>query len=215
MYDTAEEAQQKLANSTVLFNGIPVHILRSTGEKGNVSLEYTPLPYDRNVSNPKIWEKINHDGWDFRGLASKLGYVTLDKHGGPVEAVFCSRMPTRSSRQGIDDRTCLVSSLRQAEDRGRIQWSNVMYTPHLRTTINDTFPSIQEALKTLFDHPKEVFSVAIKRKLMLTYDMVNPPNLVYRNEKIGYTEDGERVKLAKHKLFLKEELEDMCGLKCA
>lgn len=220
MYDTTEEARQKLEQSTVLFEGVPVLVTGAEGSKGRVRLGFVPLPFNSSTDAKIV--PINDKGWDFKSLPSKLGYVNLyggEHHkNGAEEAVFVTRVPTRASRQGVDNRT--VKLIRYGQETVTslgegLQWSHVMSYEGILKTVNGNFPSAKEACKKLIDGIGKVKSVAISRKLMMIFDRVNPPNLIYRNEKIGYSEDGTTFRLAPHKQFLAEELQDLEGLKIA
>lgn len=160
----------------------------------------------RNISEP---------AWDFRSGGSKLGFVHVQN---PMnqksDCTFLSRIPIRSSRQGLDNKTIQILSY----DRNDFDynWNNVIYdNDGLIRTIKNDFVSPKVAFRRLYDHPETYKSIPIHRKLALFYDNVSPPYLLYRLEKVGYTEDGETFKLAKHKGYLKEELVDMIGLKIA
>lgn len=216
MYDTREEAQQKLANSTVLFEGKPVQILEATGSKNKVILRYHSIPYpQQGIDGPTDSVHIADTRWDFKSLGTKLGYVNINKSpfDAKQEAVFATRIPTRNSRQGLDQRTGRVSQYPSPEHPWI--WDHLLNHTGIVDCINNKYPTAAEAVNQLTADCDMVRSVAIGRKLMMIFDRVNPPNLVYRNNKVGYTEDGITFKLAPHKAFLKEELIDMLGLKIA
>lgn len=215
MYDTVEEARQKLENSTVLFEGQPVHVLQVSGKKNQVTLGYYPLPFSRgDCEGPKDFVSISDKRWDFKSLGTKLGYINVEKspwHKGH-EAVFASRVPTRNSRQGLDTRTVRIT---QFYPENNWEWTHILGVEGLNRTVNNIFPTAPEAVTMLYESPDHFRSVAIGRKLMMIFDKINPPNLVYRNEKVGYTENGKEFKLAPHKSFLAEELTDMFNLRIA
>lgn len=215
MYDTVEEARQKLESSVVMYDGIPVFIVGASGSKNKVMLQYIELPISpRGQSEGSKSASIMDPLWDFKTIGSKLGYVQIkDLKTGVFESVFTSRIPTRHSRQGLDERTVYVSPPTfSGMDYG---WGVIITQPGLIDTMRKNFPSIKEAFDGLTNKPEMFKSVGISRKMILMYDRVSPPYLIYRQEKIGYTEDGINFKLAKHKDFLREELQDMEGLKIA
>ena len=168
-----------------------------------------------NDNEGPIPVSIDDPLWDFRSGGTKLGYVSIIN---PVtrysESVFLTRIPTRHSRQGLDQRTVEIVQFMDRETQYKFTWNDIVYkTQSLKDTIQGTFPSVSEAFKNVTENYKDFRSVPIHRKLSLLYDKVSPPYLIYRNEKIGYTENGLVFKLAKHKSYLKEELVDMRGLK--
>lgn len=214
MYDTREEAQQKLSGSTVLFDGLPVHVLDARGSKNKVQLDFHRLPLpSTGVSGPQDSVNINDPRWDFRTLGTKIGYVDVEKSpfDGKQEAVFVTRIPTRNSRQGLDHRTTRVWQFPLQEHSWN--WEQLICFEGLVRSIQNKYVTTQQAVQHLYKYPDTVKSVAVGRKLLMTFDKINPPNLVYRHEKIGYSEDGVTFKLAPHKVHLKEELVDMQYLK--
>lgn len=211
MYDTKEEAQQKLVNSVVIYDNKPVFVVGARGLKGKITLSYTPLPF----TGDKVEEAAIEDPrWDFKNLGSRLGYVSLVKDNkGKWVSVYSSRIPMRASRQGLDTRTVQISNLNIHEFV--CSWDYIYRTNDLIMTMANKFPSAREAFNTITNEREGIRSLAFSRKLLLSNDYITPPTLWYRNEKIGYTEDGIIFKLPNHKSFLKEELVDMEGLRIA
>lgn len=212
MYDTAEEARQKLEGTVVLYDNVPVYIVTATGNKNKVNLHYQLLPLESGAE--KLTRSITDPLWDFRTGGTKLGYTEAKNPStGQIESVFLSRVPIRHSRQGLDSKTIQI----QQFDRDRlynISWSDIIQRGDgLNKTVKNIFSTPLIAFKNVTNNFKEYQSVPIHRKLSLMYDTISPPYLIYRNEKVGYTEDGTLFKLAKHKQYLSEELQDMVGLK--
>lgn len=208
MYDTVDEARQKLCESTVLLNGDPVYISDMSGKVNHVILKYYKLPL--NFASPEELS-INDPGWDFRTGGTKLGYSQI-KH--PFEdyhyTVFLSRTPIRTSRQGLDNKTVMIYQPEQTEYT--FGFSDFLKSGGLKETIRNEFLSVKQAFNLVTEN-FNYKGAPFHRRLALFYDQVSPPYLVYRNVKIGYTEDGKSFKLAKHKRYLQEELVDMVGLK--
>lgn len=217
MYETNEEAKQKLQDSVVIFEGNPVYITNASGRKGSVNLHFTPLPLDphRDIYANSVGRGISDTGWDFRSVGTKLGYTpVLHPVSQRADSVFISRIPARHSRQGLDGKTAQLEMY--DKDNYNYQWNDILYRhPGLIKTIRNEYMRPLEAFKLLSNHSSEYKSIPIHRKLALFYDNVSPPYLLYRLDKIGYTEDGLTYKLAKHKEYLREELADMVGLKIA
>lgn len=212
MYDTPEEARQKLESSVVLFNGNPVFIVGTGGKKGLVILKYRGIPLDNNTD--VLQENINNPLWDFKSCGTKLGYTLVyNPHQRFWESVYVSRVPTRSSRQGLDDKTVSIINADPMPTFNYTIQNLITKDSKFKDTIKGNFLETKEVYHRVVDQPTVYKSVPMNRKLILMYDRVSPPYLLYRNEKIGYTEDGVRFRLAKHKEFLKEELVDMMGLK--
>ena len=212
MYDTREEASQKLEGSVVLFDGSPVMITGTGGSKNKVFLSWSPIPYRGQSQNESTL--INDPRWNFKALGQRLGYVDVETQGtGIRETVFLSRIPTRHSRQGLDSRTVAVIS--RPDATYSYNWDMIVPQEGLVNTMRGIFVDSFTAFKEITKDPTHLKSMAISRKLLLTWNRVSPPVLFYRNDPIGYTEDGKVFKIADHKKYLIEELIDMENLKVA
>lgn len=215
MYDTAEEAKQKLVDSVVLYDGRPVYVSAAGGKKGSVNLHFKPLPLNprEDIHSDNTIRTISETGWDFRSLGTRLGFTEVaNPYCKKLDSVYLSRVPIRHSRQGLDNKTTqLLCYDRDYE----FSWNNIIYdSDGLAKTVANSFRSPKEAFN-LLSNTTAYKSIPIHRKLALIYDHVSPPCLLYRMDKIGYTEDGLTFRLAKHKEYLREELVDMMGLKIA
>jgi hypothetical protein len=215
MYDTVEEALQKIGNTVILYQDVPVYVSTATGKKGKVKLHITKLPA---VSGAEDYS-IDDPGFDFKGIASRLGYTEVRN---PVtdifETVYLSRIPIRGQqgniviRQGLDDRTVKVDPV---TDFG-FKWNDlILRDSGFVNSVQDIFKTTKKAFDLITNSDPEYTSVPFHKKLALYYDTISPPYLLYRNQKIGYTEDGLVFKLARHKQYLREELTDIVGLKVA
>jgi hypothetical protein len=211
MYDTAEEAVQKLVGSVVLYDGHPVSVTNADGRGSKLLLYFVPLPLDPDRPADSTAKYIEDPLWDFKTLGSRLGFVEISRHD-YRGVVYCSRVPTRHSRQGLDQRTVHIAHI--AGSPG-FEWPNLLYNNDgLVRTMKGVFRKSLEAFEML-TKTGSAKAVPISRKLTMCYDDVTPPILLYRNDRIGYTEDGDLFKLAKLKQYLKEELVDMEGMKVA
>lgn len=226
MYETIEEAKLKLESSLVLFDGRPVYVSGVAPMRGDFGLQYTSLPFRKKKNpwnlppgsvNPETTYEtvsIKDPRWDFKSGNSRLGYVSLmNPNDGSIESAFTSRMPSRHPRQGLDNRTVQVRLF--SSNPWPIDFSSLLEAEGLSNTFSGKYSSASVAFEYVSKKPEVYHSVPISRKLLIHWDRVSPPVLVYRNEKIGYTEDGEKYKIAYHKRFLTEELQDIEGLKIA
>ena len=218
MYDTVEEAVQKVHNSVVLYNNIPVYITTVTGNnKSGPILHYVPLPL--NLNSPTVTSheaSIKDPSWDFRTIATRLGYSRLFIPGLDVwDTVFLSRMPSRHSRQGLDSKTVDIHLVSKGL-KHKIGWQEILSENCLLpSAFRGEYVSLDKACSDLLNNEETIKSIPINRRMCIIYDRINPPNILYRGDKIGYTEDGEAIKLAKHKKYLEEELTDVYGFKVA
>jgi hypothetical protein len=75
MYETTEEAKQKLEGSVVLYDNVPVFISSITGSKKKVTLYYKKIPL--NDSDEPQPRDISDPLWDFRSAGTRLGYTQV------------------------------------------------------------------------------------------------------------------------------------------
>lgn len=214
MYDTAEEAKQKLAASVALYKGRPVYIHDASGSKNTLNLVFSYLPLI-SPSQPKETACIHSLDWDFKTIGSRLGYTPVEI-GGKYTCVYTSRVPIRTSRQGLDNKTVYVTTIPLPDTPSFTgNWGVLIQREGIVSTLTDKYLSTSEAYLRLTSEPQSFKAIPVHRKLMLNFDRVSPPSLFYRFDKVAYTEDGKLFKLAPHKKFLREELVDMIGLKVA
>lgn len=209
MYDTQEEYKQKLGSTVVLFDGKPVLIHEFSGKGKDITILFYKLPLSKSGTGEGLHELANDPRWDFKKLGEKLGYINLvNSTTKERDIIFSSRIPTRHSVQGLSSRTVGLKSF--PENKFNIEWATLLTQESLTDTLMNKFPSRQKAFDIITgDTFNIICNVAIGRKYALSYNRVHPPGLVYRGENIAYTEDGKLFKLAKHKLFMKEELVDI------
>jgi hypothetical protein len=221
MYETVEEVRQKLVGSVIMFDNQPVFVQSSDSDDNGINITIDCLPLNRkSPSRNKVY--IEDPKIDFRSLGTRLGFINMvDPSGNYTEdVVYSSRVPIRQSKQGLDERTV---AFRQINSNYKVNvFSSAVSREGLNNTLMNKFPSPKEAYDYIMNtpnvvakafHRKYVVAKAFHRKYSLFYDKISPPFLIYRNEKVGYTEDGITFKLPKSKDFLTEELSDMIGVK--
>lgn len=214
MYDTSAEAEQKLGQSVVLFDGCPVYISGVAGSKADLRLYYTKLPLGAEwTGKSNQFELISDPRWDFKSVGARLGYTAVRSPMKVEEIIWCSRIPIRHSRQGLDQKTIYIK--RSQDSDYPYDWGCLIHAQGLVQTMRGQYAPVSEAFKMLLEKPGQFRAIPISRKMALEYDRVSPPYLLYRGEKVGYTEDGSSFKIAKHKNYLTEELVDMENLKIA
>jgi len=207
MYDTKEEARQKLVGTVVIYDNCPVYVDAAGGNKNHVWLQFRRLPLDRGPESDK--RDISDPRWDFRNLGSRLGYIMMGVPSSEVwDSVYTSRVPIRASRQGLDKKTVKVLGVTSYP----FAWEHILCQEGIVQTMQNLFPSSQEAFDKLVSSGNMIRSVPIGRRLAIMYDLVSPPVLLYRGDRVAYTDNGLKFKLAAHKQYLREELEDVGGL---
>lgn len=208
MYDTSEEANQKLRHSVVLLKSDPVYIQISDGANKNVSLTFNNLK-DGSTDKRCIWDK----DWNFRDLGSYLGYANFDLGTGRhKEASYLSRMPVRqcSSTQGVCQRNLhippLKGSARLALGPHNLVWQGVYNTKPFVDMFSGKYPSFEDVKKE-FEKNSWLISKAFTKEFAVRRADVGPFFLQYKGKDVGHSDDLYKWKVAKQFKYLEETMD--------
>ena len=208
MYDTVDEAKQKLVNTVVIFDGTPTHIVDARQQDGEIILYHTVL---KKKSQGYITNTISDERFDFRTIGSKLGYVNYE-NGGYNESVFVERTPVRKAfaTQGLSKVNTNISNLSGNKRKGlpsiKCSWDYLHKVSGFISTVERVFPSLQEITEIFKE--EDVVSRAFSPSFAVRRDEVGPFYLMYKGRDIGYTEDFERFKISNRFKYLEESLEE-------
>ena len=207
MYETQEEAQQKLASCLVLLRGSPVFIEEAIQKSNGVYLRYTSI-------RDKIAgvENIKNNEWEFRNLGHLLGYMNYT-YGTKnyQESTYVVRSAVRNAHntQGLSYRNIRLSRLRGDEAGGlpsmRPEWMNLCKDPCVADMLEGSYPSVS-SFENLFENPY-VISIAFDRDFSIFRHKIGPFYLEYKGKEIGYSEDLSSWKIGKRYNHLRESLE--------
>mgnify|MGYP001550838566 FL=1 len=213
MYDTREEANQKLSGSVVLFNDSPVFIHEAVGKGSKLQLRYQLLRTKEERAN-----LIQEKGWEFRNLGPRLGYSNIDLGKGSYqEAMYIMRSPVRNthSTQGISQRNLKYSSLKGSQRLGlsrmNLPWSSLYTQTCFCDMLEKKYPTLEEVTKDLKINDF-LCSKAFHRQFSISRadkgDVV-PFYLEYRDRRIGYSEDLYRWRIGEDYQHLNETLQHL------
>lgn len=209
MYDTAEEANQKLRHTIVLYNKVPCFVQQAVGEKG-LSLEFTTLR-----DGVILRKSINDKAFEFRNLGSKLGYTNVNLGSGSYnEALYLSRMPVRQSHstQGISQKNLYIPPLRGSRkfslQQHVLSFQQVYTTTPFHDTMEDVFPGLDKIEAEMAKKPW-ILSRAFNRQFCVRRDDVGPLYLQYRERDIGHSDHFYKWKLASQFAYLGETLDHL------
>jgi hypothetical protein len=215
VYDTHEEATQKLGSTIVLFQGKPTYVIGGTGSKAKVSLKHYLVREDKEMSNP-----ITDTNWEFRNLGSRLGYMNTrysmgkDNKEHYKEALFVSRVAVRASHatQGLSSRNLKYGQLKGSSTIGvppqYIEWDTLRSLPSFCDTLEGIFPAFSDITKQ-FSTDALASSLAFHKNFAIRKHDIGPFYLEYKGKDVGYTEDFNRWKFAEQYKYLQETLDDL------
>lgn len=211
MYDTKEEANQKLSNSIVLYDGKPVLIGEALGKGENLNLVFSDLRTGQLFQSPILDTK-----WEFRNLGERLGYYNVDNGvEGHKEACYVSRMAVRNTHscQGLSSRNLSLTPLRGSSRLG-LGKINVSYQYHYKTKgfldmLEQIYPSYLDVTSEFSTDPW-LISKAFHRQFAIRKgdrnDMV-PWILEYKGKRVGYSKDLSSWNVSEDYDYIKESLE--------
>jgi hypothetical protein len=205
-YENLNDAQMRLANTIVLYDGDPVYItqvgMKEEGDpKDDTFRVYaSPLPYAAHRGAKGEMRKfISSKKFDMAPF--EMGFMNLNG-----VAYYCSRLPRRQQRQGLSSGTfsCIPVG---APHVGALRLENVIAQQEFVDCIKGKHPSYADAVRLI--ERGEAGSVAFARCFALVQD-VDMPELVFlyhKKEKVGFLM-GDTLKLSKAGKCLREALRE-------
>ncbi len=212
MYDTREEANQKLANTVVMYKNSPVYVRETGGQNGSGGSKLTLL--FKHLRTGSLDEACILDrSWEFRDLGSRLGYMNVDLgNGGHKEASYVTRMGVRASHatQGLSQKNLnfkpLKGSNRLSLSPLNLTFPTIYCLPFFSDMLEMKYPDLKD-ISTQFSKNTSLISKAFSRQFAVRRDDVGPFYLQYRGKDVGYTDDFYRWKISPQYSFLSEQLE--------
>jgi hypothetical protein len=207
VYDTREEAQQKLGSTVVLLDDTPVYVTDASDGGENLALHYIRLRSGKAGET-----RIRDKGWEFRNLGPHIGYANYSITGGHCEALYLSRMGVRASHntQGISNKNLRIpptkGSPKLGISGGNISFNSFYSKPEFLDMLEQKYPSFKDVSKH-FKSPN-LISKAFNRQ----FAVKRPENygdflLQYRGRDIGKSSDLEKFRLLPEYSYLQETLE--------
>jgi hypothetical protein len=235
-YENVKEAQIRLAQTVVLYDGEPYFVLcfddhkpdgiiriymdklSSSMEifKSSVPHECALVPGRRRgdvmdefiLKNPQtsIIRKHMNSPLFQRFRPFPLGMCNQKTGGGGV-ATFCERNPTRQTQQGLMNN--MIQSRRVGMQPG--QGSINLFSDEFRDCIMGRYPSVKDCIKVMSSSDYTDQSVAFDRKFAFVRGPVGMVFLAYQSDVVGALPNGDLsvVKLSKEFSFTKEVVDKL------
>lgn len=190
MFDTVAEASQKLKNTVVMKDGLPIYVGDASGNDGAVKLEYKTLP---TMSG---WKNCSIGSVDMRALGERLGYLNVN-YSGVRTALYSRRCPVRKSHstQGLSNSNVAIDRIRKEV---ATKAGTVSYYPKFIDTltwgVDEALQGNYPGLSTIryrMGRDESVMDMAFSRLLSVGRDKTNLWKLNYKGHEIGWTDDLE------------------------
>lgn len=240
-YETVEEVRMRLKDSVILYDGKPYYVLNvANHKKDNVfrlyldPLSTETMPYQATVGNaPCNWganDSVNYaiemDAWMETEAGKKSGIIRkqmtsplfnkyrpfplgMCNYGG--DAVYVTRMPTRSTIQGLQGSSfrCVGPSLNPVRSDGMPR-PNLLGS-EICQTILGMYPAPQDCIDSLLDKRCTNSGVAFHREFALLKGPIDLLFLAYKNDVIGVLVENNfsRVRLGSNYTHLREVVEEL------
>lgn len=203
MYDSVEEAINRLCNTVVAYDSKPVFIVDVSFD-GAIKVYYKALPSYRM---PNHHDGISLDDPLLNFRKFKLGYMNCKKN-----CFYVYRIPIRKYQQGLNKQNTLIENLRDADELDNFDYNlntfnNVIRFAGFAKMFEGNYPSIKQTLD-LLDVDRNKKSVAFSRNFALFKDKTGVLFLQHRNERVGHLNtDSGKVSLGPNYKYLRGKLQ--------
>lgn len=215
MFDTQEEAQQKIVETIILHKGLPIWVQSAKKSARSIVIYYY---YVDDAAQETRTADITDPDLDFRTVGEHLGYLNVNE--GPYkEALYLRRTPVRRSHQtqGLSRHNLFVPITRGSTSLGipqqRFAFNQVWKMSTFVHMFKNEYPSLRQ-IRLAFTKEQQRISAAFHARLAINRSPTGVFNLEYKGQDIGYTEDLETFKLGPEYRHLRESL-DEAGLRVA
>lgn len=215
MYETQQEANQKLQTCIVSYDGSPFYVSEAEGSGPGLRLYGMLCTVDKTQS-PTVQYSITDPKWEFKNLGGRLGYVNIDGWD-YKSASYVRRVPVRAAQrtQGLSRSNVKISRLPPCAMLGltgmSLTWDKINKQAGFFDTWAGTFPDIRAVRTQMKRH--DVTMRALGRFLAVQRSPLDLFYLLYKGEPIGRSEDLEVFKVPKQFRYLDELLIEDHNLK--
>lgn len=188
MYDTVEEARQKLKQTIIMKGEEPVWVLDAGGQTGAVQLVYREFGQENTKSI-----SIENKSLDMKDVGTRLGYINIPNHKGFGLSVYSRRMPVRiaHSTQGLSDKNVRINYTRYIKDIGLTEYPyKLAYLEGkgLKETLQKKYPSL-DATRYRLSRETNLYDIAFDPCLCICKEGNSLFKLRYKGIEIGWTDD--------------------------
>lgn len=210
MFDTPEDASQKLASTVILFKEEPIYILSVGGSPKKIVLNYWDLPMKPDSKADQRAITIGEPGLDYRTLGMRLGYMNAEHEKGHQQALYVSRMAVRKSIQGLSKQNTFIPDFSKNEIAGlmpvKCLFDNCYAKPFFRDMLKGIYPDLKK-VKDRMENDEKLMSMSFNRLFAVTRKNVGPFFLEYKGKDIAWSANLHKFMLAPTYKHLAETLE--------
>lgn len=203
MYDSADEANNRLAGTIVSYDGEPVYIRDAQNHAdGCIRLSMIPHPFNGSATRKRIDSPAFNK---FRPIP--LGFCNFFTPGGNRHVTWCERTSPRSRRQGLcSDNVRMITlspggsgGMRGIRLEGAFSGSDAF-----REMVTGQYPSFDLVLRTLVPDS----SIAVSREFALRRGKMNLVTLHHKLEEVGVVFRGQLFLSNDHQFLMETIVEE-------
>lgn len=200
MYENAAEAEHRLYGTVIMYDGKPVYCAGVQGVGANgalLKLNYLPLQKGGRALGDDATIDMSAPGLQVREL--RFGYMNS-----PKNAYYIVRNPNRHFKQGVTQNSLYSEPVEGDEGRAAyMTFGAMLQEPGFVDMMRGVYPTPEQAIDKLLS-TRDIKAVAFTRDLCIRRDFGDLISLMFKNDKVAWSEDGRRFKLAEDFKYLKE-----------
>ena len=174
-FATTADIRQKLHNSLVFYNGIPVYCTNN-GESSSIKIYGLML---NESENSKFIKEIEYDDPKLNIQSPRIGYVNKTEN----TVVYLSRIPSRQFHIGLTYNTVEFRTIVGTKAEGFKNWP---FIPQLHDSMIDKYPNATNILNRLYKPANKTWSQAFTRTLAFGFSEQSGLKLFHKNTPIAY-----------------------------
>lgn len=199
LYDSIEEANNRLGSTVVTYEGRPVYVQEVIPhDDGVMRVKFREFPFRGDL----VRKKINSPAFK-RFETIPLGFMNLFSNG-RRHTTFCERTPNRQRRQGLSGDTFSSSSL--IGERG-VGFSDSISADAFREMVLGEYPTYDEALGRLVPNS----SIAVDREFAVLRTPEGYTHVYHKRDNIGVVIRGN-LYLRPDRRFMIESIQENANL---
>lgn len=174
LYDSLEEANNRLLNTIVTYAGEPVYIAQISTVRGQPDFDilYYNFPFDgTSTGRARASDPL------FKGFQSpRLGFCNYFTR--TPNAAWCERVPSRQRRQGLSSETFAGVTVGGGN---RVPWEEVYPSDAFREMVRGEYPPLDTVLERLIPSS----CIAVDREFAIRMTSGGYTFLYYKKDEVG------------------------------
>ena len=196
MYETRDEAQNRLLNTVVSYDGFPHRVINVGGRVGAITLAIVPWPFDGSTGLREV--RVSDPLFkNFR--TPPLGFVNYFEQRDQTHVSWVERVPARRMHQGLNDGNTHITSL--GIRAIRTPMTQVQSSEAFKEMIVGEYPTFEEVVDLLVPES----SIAFDREYALFMSNEGYVTIYHKRDPLGLVMNGV-IHLRADRFYAREAL---------